>query len=396
MPEKKVSPGQLKPGMYVSSLDRPWIETPFLLQGFLIQEEADVDEVKAHCKYVFIDVERGEDTDGDVIADSSSQTPEEDWADQTETKLELPEARKCVEGISTEIAAIFEAAKAGGGIHLAALKEKVLGLVDSALRNVDASMLLARLRIKDNYTYNHALCVSILAVALGKRLGFDKEELQTLALSASLFDIGKMQVPDPLLHKTEQLSRAEWKVIQRHVESGVKILSETDVDPLVIDVAQNHHERFDSKGYPAGKQGSEISMFAQIVGLVDAYDAMVSNRIYRAALSHDAAVQQLYELRGSAFQADMLEQFIQCLGTYPAGSLVALTTGEVGIVIQQNGIRRLRPQVMLVLNSDKQPLDHFPIINLLNELEDRNGYPLAIASSLEPGAHGIDPAEYFL
>jgi HD-GYP domain-containing protein (c-di-GMP phosphodiesterase class II) len=211
-----------------------------------------------------------------------------------------------------------------------------------------------------------------------------------------LFDIGKVNMPDGLLTKEGPLNSAELKLLRSHVDFGVDILSKAGAVPTVLEVARDHHERHDGSGYPAGKSGGDIPVFAQIVGLADAYDAMISNRVYRGAMSHEAAVRELYEMRGSAFNAEILEQFIQCLGTYPAGSLVELTTGDVAIVMQQNQVRRLRPRVMLVLDSDKNPIENFPIINLLSETEDSHGRFLAIAKSLDPGSYGIDPAEYFI
>lgn len=393
--EKQITPDLLKPGMYVSRLDRPWIETPFLLAGFPITEQDEIDKLKALCKFVYIDVEQGDDLPPGAL-DTSRLAPASEKGEEVTTKNELPEARRQVDSLAGEISRIFDAAKAGGNVEVTSLKDRVVGLVDSALRNADASLLLVRLRAKDDYSYNHALCVAVMAVALGKRLGFDRKELEALALSASLFDVGKMKVPDPLLQKPDQLSAHDRSLIRMHVEYGVELLRRTDVDYQVVDVAQNHHERFDGSGYPMGKSEDEISMFAQIVGLVDSYDAMVSERIYRSALSHERAVRELYEMRGKAFQAEMLEQFIQCLGTYPVGSIVELTNGDIGIVVQQNGLRRLRPQVMLILDREHKPLDLFPIVNLLNEVEDNDGNPLAIRHTLEPGAHGIDPTEYFL
>ncbi|NNM00150.1 MAG: DUF3391 domain-containing protein [Gammaproteobacteria bacterium] len=388
--------------MYVARLDRPWLETPFLLEGFLIREEKEAAEIAQHCEYVYIDIERGDDVQVAPSRQAKSPPrpapapPAEDPNDSTQTEIELPRARREVENIAGEITNAFESARETGIAGIGSMKVAVRGLVKSVIRSSDAALLLARLRRKDDYTYNHAISTSILSVALGKQVNFDQEELEELALAASLFDIGKVKVPDGLLAKTDPLSRAELKVLRSHVDYSIEILTASGANSTVIEIARDHHERCDGSGYPAGKQRNEIGMFAQIVGLTDAYDAMISRRVYRAAMSHEAAVRELYELRDIHFQAEILEQLIQVLGTYPAGSLVELTTGEVGVVTQQNRLRRLRPQVMLVLDEDKQPLDHFPVINLLQESANADGRPLAIATSLSPGAYGIDPAEYFL
>jgi HD-GYP domain-containing protein (c-di-GMP phosphodiesterase class II) len=393
--EKKVTLQQLRPGMYVSRLDRPWLDTPFPLQGFPIRAAPDVAELRKHCEYVFIDVERGLD------APSEAQDPPRPPASVTpapvDAQRELPVAKLSVERVSTELVDIFEGARARRPIQTDRLKSGITGLVDSALRSTDAALLLARLKRKDSYAYMHALSCSLLAVVLGKQLMLQRAELLRLALAATLFDIGKTQVPDELLVKTGPMTPPELKVLQRHVQFGVKVLKEArGIDSSTIDAARHHHERHDGSGYPAGLAGENIPLFARIVGLVDTYDAMTSTRVYRSAMSHETAIRELYDLRDRHFQNDLIEHLIQCLGTYPAGTLVELTNGEVGIVVEQNLVRRLRPKVMVILDADKSPLDHFPLVNLLAELEDARGEPLAIATTLAPGSYGIDPSEYFI
>ena len=396
MLEKRVTLRQLRPGMYVSRLDRPWLGTPFPLQGFQIRVGSDIAELHKHCKFVYIDVERGLDAKPeklDIPPPALRSKP-----DPVEAQVELPKARQSTEQVSSELTRIFEGAKSGGrAIQTAQLKAGITGLVDSVLRSTDAALLLARLKRKDNYTYTHVLSCSLLAVILGKQLMLEKGELQKLALAASLFDIGKTHVPDELLVKSGPMTAAELSLLRRHVEFGVKVLKETrDIDESTINAARYHHERHDGSGYPEGRVGRDIPLFARIVGLVDTYDAMTSTRVYRSAMSHESAIRELYELRDKHFQPELIEHLIQCLGTYPAGTLVELTTGEVAIVVEQNLVRRLRPKVMVILDADKRPLEHFPQVDLLTESVSDHGTPVAIASTLAPGSYGVDASEYFI
>ncbi|MEM7707960.1 MAG: HD-GYP domain-containing protein [Pseudomonadota bacterium] len=391
--EKQVTPDELKPGMFVSRLDRPWIETPFLLQGFEIRGIADVEQVRRLCRYVFIDVERGNDI---TPARLDTRPLSKGATTLTQSQEELPRARKALERTSLELTGVLRQAARGRRVRLDRLESRIVSLVDSTLRSTDASLLLARLRRKDDYAYNHALCVSVFGVALGKQLGLERSELEQLALCASLFDIGKTRISDELLQKLEPITSEERQELQRHVDYGVEILKQSGADTSVISVASDHHERCDGTGYPKGLTEPDLSLFAQIVGLVDTYDAMMSDRGYRAANSHEKTVNTLYQERHKAFNAELLEQFIHCLGTYPVGSLVELSSGDVGIVIQQNGLRRLRPQVMLVRDADGQPIEHYPVVNLLTETTEETGEPVAITRTLECGAFGIDPTDYFL
>jgi len=168
------------------------------------------------------------------------------------------------------------------------------------------------------------------------------------------------------------------------------------IKPSVIAIAQNHHERFNGSGYVLGLQGNQIPLYARIAGIINTYDALTSKRPYSKQVSHDEAIRSLYKTKEIDFQKDILETFIQCLGTYPSGSLVELNSGEVGIVLQQNRISRLRPRVMLVLNAKKEFNNYFPIINLLTKPTDRNGVTIEISKLLEPGSYGIDPSEFYL
>ena len=216
-------------------------------------------------------------------------------------------------------------------------------------------------------------------------------------MGALLFDIGKMKLPDEILNDTKIFTQDKIDIIKKHVDESVRLLNEVEgLNNSIIQVASDHHERFDGSGYPKGKSGKNISLFSSIAGLVDSYDAMTSERTYAKAIKHDAAVNQLYERKNIYFSEELIEHFIQCLGTYPTGTLVELSSGEVGVVIEQNRVRRLRPKVMILLNRKKESNNYFPIFNLLTELEDMQGNPIAINKSLESHAYGIDPEKYYL
>jgi HD-GYP domain-containing protein (c-di-GMP phosphodiesterase class II) len=212
-----------------------------------------------------------------------------------------------------------------------------------------------------------------------------------------LFDIGKLQLPDSLLTKPGRLTDREHKLILRHVEFGVDIAREIDgVNEEVISVIANHHERHDGSGYPRGLPGREIPVNGRIAALVDCYDAITSERPYSPAMSTYDAIQALYEWRDKDFQADMVEQFIQCIGLYPTGTLVEMNTGEVGIVLAQNRVRRLRPQVMLLLDENKYAYEMSPILDLIEDPVDASGRLIEIRQPLPAGSYGIDAGDYYL
>jgi len=387
MYEKKIDTSLLKPGMYVSNLDRPWVETPFLFQGILIKDYAEIDEIKKHCNFVYIDVDRGIDAEDYGMASSRPIEVEE----------ELPKAKIAHEKLSDEFSRLIDDINNKAQPDVQKLSEQVEDLVQGCLRNSDAYVLLTKLKYKDDYTYGHCLSSSIFAVMMGKQMGLNKEELEELAMGHMFFDIGKIKLPEDILKKQGELTEEEHTEARKHVHYSVEIIKTTKgLKSSAIDIALHHHERFDGNGYPAGLKGNDIPLYAQIAGIIDTYDALTSKRPYSTQISHDKAVRELYSRKDIDFQRDILETFIQCLGTYPTGSLVELNTGEVAIVLQQNKISRLRPKVMIVMNRRKEFSNYFPILNLLSRPEEEKGKFIEIKRLLEPGTYGIDPSEFYL
>jgi HD-GYP domain-containing protein (c-di-GMP phosphodiesterase class II) len=187
-----------------------------------------------------------------------------------------------------------------------------------------------------------------------------------------------------------------WAV-KKHVQGSLRIMEEAGIhNSDVHDMIASHHERFDGSGYPDGLSGTRIPLFGRMAAVVDSFDAMTSQRAFQSAKSRHEALQQIYRCHDKLYQRDIVEQFLQCMSIYPTGSLVELNTGEVGIVVAQNHARRLRPQVMLLLDSNKQPYERYPTVDLLSYNEKQSAQTVDIVASPEPGAYGLDPTELYL
>jgi HD-GYP domain-containing protein (c-di-GMP phosphodiesterase class II) len=239
----------------------------------------------------------------------------------------------------------------------------------------------------------------VWALAFGRHLGLDKETLTSVGTGAMLLDIGKTGLSTELLKKSGKPTAEEWRLIQTHVSQGVALLrAAPQVDSRIVTMIATHHERFDGSGYPHKLKGDEIPLIGRIAGIVDCYDAMITARSYAKPKSAYDAVRELTRLGGIAFPAELVELFIQAVGVFPNGTLVEFNTGEVGVVIGQNRYRRLRPQVTLILDAQKQTREEFTTVDLLtcDENSGKAEPSLWITRGLERGAHGIDPAEYFL
>ena len=244
---------------------------------------------------------------------------------------------------------------------------------------------------QDTYTYQHSVGASIWAVALGRQIGLPKSDLRSLAIGGLLFDIGKLRVNPELLQATRSLSDEEFAELRSHVGFGVEMIRNSGLmNKDVLDMVAHHHERHDGSGYPNGLSGDRIPVYARIAAIVDCYDAITSHRSYARAIPPSVAIKKLYEWRDVDFQAELVEEFIQAVGIYPAGTLVELSSGEVAVVVAEYRTRRLRPKVMVLLDANKLPVTEVKIVDLLNQQSTADGKALEITSSLEPEAYGID------
>jgi len=426
-----VATDNLSIGMYVAKLDRPWLETPFLFQGFYVENAKDIKELQEYCDHVYVDIVR---CDQGVLADkrphNETTTNRTDSSGKTKAKArgarsgrlkklfrrpkrdveeaqqptdtavlrsEILEAKVAHEQSIAAVNGIFESLRNGTGMQLQAAEEAVEPMVESVVKNEDALSWLARMKKKDNYIHDHSIASCVWAMIFGKHLGLEKESLSVLGLGALLLDVGKTRIPTAVLTKKDRLSEQETLLLRKHPEFGRDIaLGVEGVDSRIIQMIELHHERHNGTGYPRGLKGSSIPVFARIGGIVDAYDAMTTSRPYAKPISTYEAMRSLNDLAGVEFQAEMVEQFVQAVGIFPVGTLVELSSGEIGVVIAQNRIRRLRPQVMLLTDEEKAPLDTFKTIDLRVSLVDASGESLCIARGLPPGAYGLNPSEYYL
>lgn len=431
----KVPVIELQLGMFVSALDRPWLETPFLLQGFLIQSVDDIEELGKHCSYVYIDVLKGRQppkvksrkissqkkdahrpgsrskdrdvTHIDETLDALDRRPYwqmvfphrtlKHYEEIKPMEEELGTAQRVFEDLKVCVADMMLRIEKKAVLEVKAVKDALNPMIDSVMRNPDACIWLARMKNRDSYTYKHSMATSVWAVALGRQIGLPRVDLSTLATGALLIDVGKLQIPEALLNKPGRLSTGEFLLVQAHVELGVKMLKDSfDATRLILEMVATHHERYNGGGYPHHMKGTQIPIFGRIAAIADCYDAMTSERPYAKAVSPSFAVRKLYEWRDVDFQAELVEEFIQAIGIYPAGTLVELSTGEVGIVVAENRERRLRPKLLVMLDTNKQPLKEEKLINLRDTLETESGVSLDIIASLEPGAFGLSPDAVYM
>jgi putative nucleotidyltransferase with HDIG domain len=416
MTKKKINVQDLKVGMYVRELDRPWRESPFLFQGFEIRDEDEIRELRRYCQYVLIDTPepnqktlprtsaekvitekqlQRKQAERDILIKVSTQPLlKSTYRDKNTLEQEMGFAREIHRETRDLVYTLLEDVRLGKNINSLGAKKVVGEMVESVIRNPDALTTFAQLKKKDEYTAQHSMRVCILALSFGRHLGFDYNELNLLGIGALLHDIGKMKVPSEILNKPGALNEYEYAQMKSHVPHGVAILEKTPGIPRpAIEVARCHHERYAGSGYIGGLKGDQIGLFGMIGGIVDCYDAISSDRAYHTGMSTHAALKKMYEWRHRDFHPGLVEQFIQCMGIYPIGSVVELNTGEIGVVVTMNRVRRLKPRVALVLQPDFDPVQCSTTVDL-KDYKTRDGRPCEIDRVLEPGIYGINPVNY--
>ena len=390
----KVPISGLLPGMFIAALDRPWLETPFTIQGFVIRDERDAEYVGKHCEFVYVDPQKR--AVGTYPLKAQSKTTIE--PDKIPLKTEFEHSKVDFASASEVMASVFAQVKSHRPVDLAVLQSAINPLIDSVFRNREALAALIRMKRKDDYFYNHSLSTAIWAVILGRHLGLEKSVLRQLALGASIMDVGMAELPDELLNTKEQLDAPQIAQVRGHVAASLRLVQEDgEVPNTVMNIIACHHERYDGSGYPQGLSGNDIPRLARIAGLADTYDAMITDRPYSAARSSFDAIQELADSKDVLFQGSMVEHFVQAVGMFPTGAVVELNTGEVGVVVEQNTTRRLRPKVVLILDETKNKRSTLTVLDLSKyAVATSASSTMWIAKELEIGAFGIAPDDYFL
>ena len=206
--------------------------------------------------------------------------------------------------------------------------------------------------LQEDYNISHQVNTMIYAVKIGMGFSFSEKKLHELALAALFHDVGMFLMPKEITNKYGKLSSSDLDIIKRHPAVGRSILTAFDQFPWLAEVAFQHHERENGKGYPRGLQGSQIHEYAKIVGIVDSYEAMTHNRPYRRALMQAFSAKELIKSKNLLFSPMVIRVFLKEISLYPLGSYVRLNNRAIGRVVGTDSARPLRPDIKIIFDGE--------------------------------------------
>ena len=363
---KKIKVHDLRLGMYVDELCGSWMDHPFWKTSFKLADDKDLATLQqGGVREVWIDTSKGVDVaalGGEVSAEEAALQTEKILlqAAITEQKAEmrvpleqeLDRAKKLQEKAKQAVMSLFKEARMGRALQIGEMASLVDEINESVARNPGALLSLAKLKNKDDYTYLHSVAVCALMLALGKQMGITGDTLKSLGMAGLLHDIGKMAVADEVLNKPGRLTEQEFDEIKTHPLRGWEMLKDcSGVDDIALDVCLHHHERVDGTGYPDRLSGATLSLFARMGAVCDVYDAITSNRCYKAGWAPAEALRKMAEWQNGHFDEAVFRAFVKTVGIYPVGTLLKLKSGRLAVVTDQSSQSLLKPVVKVFFSS---------------------------------------------
>lgn len=403
MGRQKVGVGDLRLGMYVVELDRPWTESPFLFQGFRIDSAEQLEKLRELCRFVHVD--EPDDGGGDrTIRLSMNAHPgaNPDRARSEWQRMASEDRRVTFQRDFREVRAIrartreyvgrlLTDARFGKAVDTALAKSVVAETVDAVTADPDTALWLTQLKRIHDYTAQHCINVAVLSIAFGAHLGYSKEQLRLIGLGALLHDVGKMRTPPHILDKPGRLTPEEFEVMKRHPVDGYEIMKATgEVPAQALQIIRFHHERLSGNGYPDGLRGAQISTAVLVVAICDVYDAMTSERIYHHSVTPDQGLNTMFRIAPADFGRELVQEFIRCVGIYPVGSVVELATGAIGVVMTKDPLNKLRPVVMLLRDPDGRPYVPRRFVSLASQATLERSRDWSVRRIVDPRQYGID------
>ncbi|TCV88989.1 HD-GYP domain-containing protein [Sulfurirhabdus autotrophica] len=394
---KKINVSDLKTGMFVDEFCGSWMDHPFWKSKFKLSEQKDLVTIqKSGVHEVWIDTSKGLDVPAQVkevsVEEAKQKTDDillQAVVKKTQEKArvsldqEMDRAKKIQGKAKQAVMSMFQEARMGKALQLGEATSLVDEINQSVSRNPGALLSLARLKTKDDYTYLHSVAVCALMIALGKHMGIEGDTLKSLGMAGLLHDVGKMAIPDDVLNKPGRLTDQEFDVVKTHPVRGWEVLKASyGVDEIALEVCLHHHEKVDGSGYPDKLSGNDLLLFARMGAVCDVYDAITSNRCYKAGWAPAEALRKMAEWQGH-FDPVVFQSFVKTVGIYPTGTLLKLRSGRLGVVTDQSESSLLKPFVKIFFSTRSQAPIAMEILDMSRSQD-------AIECVEDPAKWGLD------
>lgn len=376
----EISVKDLKEGMHVVDLDRPWHETPFPIQGFYVRSQDEVSALSFYCKTVHI--ETGEGREDEEDSETSSHRPESDnkgkllkvpeivikkshqYPAIIPIKQEIREASSLVDDVSQSMSTILRDVRRGHSVDIGAVGNCAEAMTESVIRNPSALLFLSRIKNRDAHTYNHSLKTAIWAIIIARDYGLGPESVKNIGKSALLSKIGRVAIMDELGKKEQRSPREDAEAYRQYPVLGAEMLKKANLHSIVRETVQSHRERHNGSGFPYGLTGDKIPLSAKIVGIADYYEFLVEHRTGHSGMSPSRAAAHLYNARDELFQGDLVDRLIATVGVYPVGSNVVLSDGRTGVITELHPEHRLSPTLQIIKDEQGNDVDAGAFVNL--------------------------------
>jgi HD-GYP domain-containing protein (c-di-GMP phosphodiesterase class II) len=397
----KVFTGDLDVGMFVSALDKPWESSPFLLQGFQLQNKLDVEAVRKECNYVYVDFRndlqfKKYQCKTTAPLGNKKKIIRKDLQGDFDLKKYAKPSHQIVKKSSTIIKTALDKAMLGEDFDLYSVKSTVKAMVKEVLTNEEAMLMMIMMKNKDGLIARHSLNVSILSIGFARYLGFSEAQVEEIGMGAMLHDIGKVRVDKKALNSTEPLTEKQKQDLCKHSQYSYEILhKKSGLPPGALEIALCHHERLEGQGYPRGLKGHQISQKVRLVSIMDVFEALTSEQPHRKVLSVVESYKILLQGKKKRFDERLVLKLIEWRGIYPAGTIVEMHNGEVGIVVSANRKgNKLKPKILLVLDEDKEKKKKHRLIDLSSLQTDAESKPYKIYKAYESEAFGVNVGQF--